>query len=92
MKTLIITTMAVMLLLCGAAMIEGGISQGLEVQVSGEEVLQDKVKIYDYAGNLIRELSLREVSNGDIAVVDHILLESSHYAFSYLGDYYYFRD
>lgn len=67
-------------------------SQDLDMQLSAEIEFQEKVKIYDYDGELLSEYLLEDVVNNDITLSDHFTLEESDYAFNYLGDYYYFSE
>ncbi len=67
-------------------------NQDFDMQLSSEKVFQEKIKIYDYSGTLLKEYALTEVVNGDISTSDHFALEESDYAFNYLGDYYYFSE
>ena len=67
-------------------------SQGIEMQLSSETVFQEKVKIFDYNGALLKEYELTDVVNGEITTSDQFTLKESDFAFSYLGDYYYFSE
>ncbi len=67
-------------------------NQGLEIQPGAEIDFQEKVRIYDYQGNLMKEYLLSEVVNNEISVSDHFIIEESDFAFDYLGDYYYFTE
>ena len=67
-------------------------SQNVEMMLLADEALQSQVKIFDYNGNLLNEMNTKDVSNNDISIKDYFLLESSDYAFQYLGDYYYLRE
>ncbi|MEQ9402559.1 MAG: hypothetical protein RIM99_03145 [Cyclobacteriaceae bacterium] len=64
----------------------------LEIQLSEDDAFQNKVKIFDYKGNLVTELTTNDVANHNISISEYLILESSDYAFTHLGDYYYFRD
>ena len=67
-------------------------NQNLEMQLSSEIAFQEKVKIYDYDGNLMQEYLLKDVVNNDITIPEFFMLEDSDFAFDYLGDYYYFSE
>ena len=64
----------------------------LDMQLASQMDFQEKVKIYDYNGNLLNEYLLTDVVNNDITVLDHFALEQSDFAFDFLGDYYYFSE
>ncbi len=64
----------------------------LTMDIAMEEALQEKVRVYDYDGNLLKELKVTDVATNDISVIDHILLDESDFAFEHLGDYYYFQE
>lgn len=64
----------------------------LEMSLHMEDVFKEKVKVYDYNGNLLKELNLSAIATDDISVTDHILLDDSDFAFEHLGDYYYFQE
>ncbi|MEM6641750.1 MAG: hypothetical protein AAF616_02120 [Bacteroidota bacterium] len=63
----------------------------LDLQLWSELKFDEKVKVYDYDGNLVSEYLLSDVANEEISVIDHLVLEKSDFAFDYLGDYYYFQ-
>lgn len=63
----------------------------LEMQLQMEKVFEEKVKIYDYNGILVKELNISDVATNQISVLDYMLLEGSDFAFDYMGDYYYFQ-
>ncbi|MEP5611847.1 MAG: hypothetical protein ABJP45_06330 [Cyclobacteriaceae bacterium] len=63
-----------------------------EMQVLAGDVFKDKVKVYDYTGNLLKEMTAEDVANAQISVADYFVLDNSAFAFKYLGDYYYLRD
>ncbi|MEP1095040.1 MAG: hypothetical protein ABJG78_08005 [Cyclobacteriaceae bacterium] len=64
----------------------------VEMQVLADDVLKDKVKVYDYTGNLLKEMAAEDVANNQISIADYFVLDNSGFAFKYLGDYYYLRD
>lgn len=64
----------------------------LEMQIQSEVTFQNTVMIFDFDGNLIKELTVDDVASQEISVTDYFLLEDSHFAFSHQGDYYYLRD
>ena len=66
--------------------------QELDMQLATEMAFQEKVKVYDYHGTLLKEYLLTDVVNNDITIADHFMLEESDFAFDYLGDYYYFSE
>ena len=73
--------------------IETGETQAkMEMLLFEDEVFQNKVKIFDYSGNSVQELSTVDVAENEISIAEYLILESSDFAFEYLGDYYYFRD
>ena len=67
-------------------------NQDLDMQLSAEFEFKEKVKIFDYDGELLNEYLLEDVVNNDITLSDHFALEESDFAFDYLGDYYYFNE
>lgn len=67
-------------------------NEDLEIQLVTEIEFPEKVKIYDYDGNLLKEYLLADVANNDITFSDYFMLEESDFAFDYLGDYYYFTE
>ncbi len=72
---------------------ESGETQAkMEMLLFEDEVFQEKVKIFDYSGNPVQELKAKDVAENEISIAEFLVLESSDYAFEYLGDYYYFRD
>ncbi|MEM0938552.1 MAG: hypothetical protein AAF600_00175 [Bacteroidota bacterium] len=92
MKSVLILSFMVFSTFVGSSQISNSFSQGLEMHLSSEIDFQEKVKIYDYSGNLLKEYILSDVVNNNIAITDHFILEESDYAFNYLGDYYYFSE
>ncbi len=91
MKTLSIGVMIVAAMLLGIPIPFQTNQEKVEMQVLADDALQSKVKVYDYDGNLLKEMNAEDVANDDISVADHFILESSGFAFQYLGDYYYLR-
>lgn len=67
-------------------------NQDLELQLSAEMVFEEKVKVYDYDGNLVEEALISDVANNTLSSSQSFSIEESDFAFSYLGDYYYFSD
>ncbi|MEM6734698.1 MAG: hypothetical protein AAGC64_01885 [Bacteroidota bacterium] len=92
MKSVFILLLMALSTFVGSSQINNSFNQGLEMQLSAEINFQEKVKIYDYSGNLLKEYILSDVVNNDIAILDYFILEESDYAFNYLGDYYYFSE
>lgn len=92
MKTLFTLAIIGLAMMLGTPIIENGQAQELEMQLKSDEMLQDKVKIFDFEGNLLKEMMAEDVAQNEITVSDFILLESSDFAFSYSGDYYYLRN
>lgn len=78
--------------LCAASTGLSEADQGIEMQLSSEIQFEEKVKIFDYEGNLLKEYLLTDVVNNNISITDHFTLKESHFAFDYLGDYYYFSE
>lgn len=64
----------------------------MEMLLMADDVFENKVKIYDYAGNFVSELNSKAVVENEITVTEYVILESSDFAFEYLGDFYYFRE
>lgn len=92
MKTLLTSSLIATVLLSGSPVLQIGNSHQVNMQLQADEVLQDMVKVFDYHGNLIREMRVDDVAQDEISISDYLILESSHFAFSYLGDQYYLRD
>jgi len=91
MKTLrILTFMAICLYLASSEAISS--DEGIGMQLASEIQFEEKVKIFDYNGNLLSEYSVADVANDEISAADYFALQESDYAFTYLGDYYYFAD
>ena len=67
-------------------------NQALEMQILQDLKFQEMVKVYDYEGNLLKEMTLNQVANNEITAADFSLLDVSDYAFSFCGDYYYFQN
>lgn len=67
-------------------------NQDLELLLSAEMIFEEKVKVYDYEGNLVQEVLISDVANNTLSSSEFFSIEESDYAFSYLGDYYYFSD
>ena len=87
---LILTFMAVSLFTQSAGYVDA--EQGIEMQLASEIKFEEKVKIFDYDGNLLEEYALADVVNDELSSSDYYTLQESDYAFSYLGDYYYFSE
>lgn len=68
------------------------IDRGLNMQLDTDLVFQQMVRIYSYKGELVREFPVSAVTNNQISVMDHMILEDSDFAFNDRGDYYYFGD
>jgi len=68
------------------------VDKELEIQLATEIQFEEKVKIFDYDGNLLEEYALTDVANNAISSAEYYALQESHYAFNYLGDYYYFTE
>ncbi|MFK7953120.1 MAG: hypothetical protein AB8B73_09755 [Ekhidna sp.] len=64
----------------------------LEMGLSMEEIFQEKIIVYDYKGNLLKELKIEDVATDRISVTDHFFLDKSDFAFEHMGDYYYFKE
>ncbi len=92
MKILLTSFLIAIGMHAGTSLLNGTDQEELEMMVLAEEALKDKVKIYDYQGSLITEFKAEDVANNDITVSNYLILNSSDYAFTYLGDYYYLRD
>ncbi|WP_425389974.1 hypothetical protein [Ekhidna sp.] len=92
MKSLLLLLMLSASVLLGSAEATMHDNQGLNMQIDSDLVFQQMVKIYTYDGELVKELSLNDVANNKISVIDHIVLQESDFAFDHQGDYYYFRD
>ena len=92
MKTLFTLVALGTMMLLGIPITKNGNAQQLEMQLLDEEVFRNKVKIFDFEGNLLKELTVDEVAQNEISVADYMILESSDYAFTYLGDYYYLKN
>lgn len=93
MRTIFTSLLIGMVLLVGSSMMQAEKSSvQMRIPPRTEEVLQNRVWVFDYQGNLIKELIADEVARGEISVMDYLLLESSHFAFSYFGDQYYLKD
>ncbi len=92
MKTLLVSFLIAVSSLSGQFLIPQQDANLPELNLDGENILQNVVKIFDYRGNLIKEMNVSDVNQDEISISDYLILESSHFAFSYLGDYYYLRD
>lgn len=92
MKTLLTGMLMATAMLSSTSSFTDGAQAKLEMQILSDEAFQNKVKIFDYSGNLIKEMRADDVGQDQISVADYMLLENSDFAFGYLGDYYYFRD
>ena len=92
MKSLLLLTALVVSAFAGSNAAIPHADQGLSMQLDTEIVFEKMVKIYDYDGSLIKEIPLTRVTNNEISVVEHMILEDSDFAFDYQGDYYYFGD
>jgi hypothetical protein len=90
MKSLLILSMLFGALFMGFPISEQ-LNPDLAMQLHPEEVFEEKVKIYDYSGNLLKEFNVSEVATNQITVSDYMLLDASDFAFDYMGDYYYFQ-
>lgn len=66
--------------------------QGIEMLLSSEIQFEEKVKVFDYDGNLLKEYVLSDVANDELSATDYFALQQSDFAFDYLGDYYYFTE
>jgi hypothetical protein len=91
MKSLLILSMLFGALFMGLPLSEQ-VNPELEMNLRMEEIFQEKIKVYDYNGNLLKELKKSEVVTNDISVMDHVMLDESDFAFEHLGDYYYFQE
>lgn len=91
MKTLL-TGSVLATLLSGAPTLQIGDVPPLEMQLQVDEVLSEKVRVFDYHGNLLQEMKVEDVANDDISISEYFILENSHFAFDYLGDHYYLKD
>ena len=87
---LILTFMAISLFSEPAFYVDS--DQGLEMQLTSDIQFKEKVKIFDYDGNMLEEHPLSDVVNDKMSEADYYTLAESDYAFNYLGDYYYFTD
>lgn len=92
MKTITIGAVIVVAMLLGIPIPFQSNQEQVEMQILAEDALKSKVKVYDYDGNLLKEMNADDVANDEISVADHFILESSGFAFQYLGDYYYLRE
>ena len=90
MKTLF-TTFLTLALVVGSPMVDLN-KEKVEMMLQADDLLKDKVRIFDYDGNLLKEMEAEDVAYDDISISDYLTLESSDFAFKYLGDYYYLRD
>ena len=88
--SLILTLMVISFFMVSADYVDS--DQGIEMQLASELVFEEKVKIYDYEGNLLEEYIASDVVNDEISASDYYALQESDYAFNYLGDYYYFTE
>ncbi len=64
----------------------------LEMNLLMEEVFEERVIVYDYSGNLLKELKVEDIATNEISVTDHFFLDKSDFAFEHMGDYYYFKE
>lgn len=92
MKTILTTAFLAVAMLFGIPIPFQGDQVKLEMQLSADEVFANKVKIFDYEGNLLKELRVDDVADHEISISDYLILESSGYAFTYQGDYYFLRE
>ncbi len=92
MKTITTGVLIVVAVLLGIPIPFQDSQEQVEMQVLSEDVLKSKVKVYDYDGNLLKEMDADDVANNEITVSDYFILESSGFAFKHLGDYYYLRE
>lgn len=90
MKSLLILTLMAIAPLAASPKYNLPTNQGLDMYLTSEIEFQEKVKIYDYHGNLLNEYLLDDVVNNNITLSDHFIIEQSDFAFDHLGDYYYF--
>ena len=91
MKTPLIACFLSLVMLSGNAVTQERREVNLQAELRAEEVLEDKVRVFDYSGNLITELNADDIAQNEISLSDYLILEDSDFAFDYLGDYYYFR-
>ena len=92
MKTIIAGALIAMVMLPPISIPIQSNQQQVEMQLLEDDVFQNKVKIFDYQGNLLKEMSAEDVAHDEITLSDFLILEHSGFAFEYLGDYYYLRD
>lgn len=92
MKSLLILSLIAVSAISGTAEDNLPQSRRLDMQLTTQLEFEEKVKIYDYNGNMLNEYLLTDVVNNDITVLDHFALQQSDFAFDYLGDYYYFSE
>ena len=64
----------------------------LEMDLLMEEVFEERVVVYDYNGNLLKDLKMEDITTNEISVADHLFLDKSDFAFEHMGDYYYFKE
>ncbi|WP_462253139.1 hypothetical protein [Ekhidna sp.] len=92
MKSLLLLLALTVSAFAGTAEAPAHANQGLYMQLDAELVFEKMVKIYNYEGDLVREIPLNKVANNEISVLDNMILEESDFAFDFQGDYYYFGD
>ncbi|MEO9872342.1 hypothetical protein [Ekhidna sp.] len=92
MKSLLLSLLLTGALSIGASEAPLQNNPDLDMQLDADLIFQKMVKVYDYDGRLVRELLLSDVTDNQISLVDHMILEESDYAFDFQGDYYYFGD
>ncbi len=92
MKSLLLLMALTVSAFAGTAEATKHANQGLYMQLDTELVFEKMVKIYNYDGELVREIPVTKVANNEISVVETMILEESDFAFDYQGDYYYFGD
>lgn len=64
--------------------------QNVEVSMAG--TIENKVKIFDQAGNLVKEILRADFENNQMERSDYKLLAKSAFMFDYLGDSYFLLD
>jgi hypothetical protein len=93
MKTMITAALVAAAMLPGIETpVQSNQEQLLEMHLLADDVFENRIKIYDFQGNFLSEMRADDVAYDEITVTDYLMLESSGFAFKYLGDYYYLMD